>query len=674
MSLFISMLCSSTSANPLVQPQPALLPVGAHAVLPERSAQPFSMQFQAATLPALPAALVPTQLAGLLPATGWTGSVEDLEFRGEQPLPAAGALPARRLLRYQQVLAGAEVEGMGVLVVVDDTGLRSLSGALLNERSILNRRLWKQLPEAENTVAVLRLEGEGLRHAWRLRLASELLWLDAENGVVLERQSRVFGASAVGMAFQPDPLGELEERHFAVDRPVDGLWTLQQSGSLVVLPGGADGSWQPLAIPDNGADWADFRSFGTPEVEDISNPNYNPFFAQINLYSQLSEDLRVWTEWGGQYPGQIRAWTAHADPCGRGTADGACAWPGELYFGLGEATKGGRGAFHSALDGSLVSHELAHLLLTAQQEDNGGFLDAAIAEGFADYFSASRHGIAQIGAWTWAEPTPDLPRLLSQEDSFPLGWLQGGGDPHATGQILARALLNCREELGSNATLLDPWLADALSRAGLGQRDLQNPQPALRDLLLQLLLSAGDRPESLEIVQGFARVGIFTSPQEAVVDVHADILKEAPTFTIWGGEAFVLDDGGLVRGQAWNPTWILELASDAEFSENRWSSGPQSGITTGPNGVASQEWTLPDEAWQQLSSSSDLYYRLTTMDGRGGNLRSSTHYAAEAMPLPVGHAVIRATHSSVGCTSAGLNSTSGAGLLLGLCLAFRRRS
>ena len=674
MSLFISLLCLSTSANPLVQPQPALLPLGTHAVLPERSAQPFSMQFQAAELPALPAALVPTQLAGLLPATGWTGSVEDLEFRGEHSLPAAGALPARRLLRYQQVLGGAEVEGMGVLVVVDDTGLRSLSGALLNDRSILNRRLWKQLPEAEDTVPVLRLEADGLRHAWRLRLPTELLWLDAENGSVLERQSRVFSASAVGMAYHPDPLGELEESHFAVDRPVDGYWTLRQSGSLVVLPGGADGSRQPLALPDNGTDWADFRSFGTPEVEDIGNPNYNPFFAQINVYSQLSEDLRVWTEWGGRHPGEIRAWTAHADPCGRGTADGACAGPGELYFGLGEATKGGSGAFHSALDGSLVSHELAHLLLSAQQADNGGLLDAAIAEGFADYFSAARNGIMQIGAWTWAEPTPDLPRLLSQEDSFPLAWLQGGGDAHATGQILARALLNCHEELGTNAALLDPWLVDALGRAGLGQRNMQNPQPALRDLLLQLLLSAGDRAESLEIVQGFARVGIFTSPQEAVVDIHADILEEAPTFTIWGGEAFVWEEQGLVRAHAWNPTWILEVASDADFSENRWSSGPQTGITMGPTGVASQEWTLPDEAWQQLSSSSTLYYRLTTLDGRGGNLCSSTHYAAEAMPLPVGRAVVRAAPSTVGCTSMGSTSLSGAGLLLGLGLVLRRRA
>ena len=674
MSLFISLLCSSISANPLVQPQPALLPLGAHAVLPTQAAAPFSMQLQSAALPALPADLVPTQLAGLLPATGWTGSVDNLEFRGESQLPAAGALPARRLLRYQQMWAGAEVEGMGVLVVVDDTGLRSLSGALLNDRSILNRRLWKELPEAEETVAVLRLEGDGLRHAWRLQLPTELLWLDAENGAVLERQSRVFGASAVGMAFHPDPLGELEESHFVVDRPVDGYWTLRQSGSLIVLPGGADGSWQPLALPDSGADWADFRSFGIPAVEDISNPNYNPFFAQINLYFQLSEDLRVWTEWGGRHPGEIRAWSADADPCGLGTADGACAWPGELHFGLGEATQGRSGAYHSALDGSLISHELAHLLLVAQQADNGGFLDAALSEGFADYFSASRHGIVEIGAWTWAEPTPDLPRLLSEEDSFPLAWLQGGGDAHATGQILARALLNCREELGADATLLDPWLLDAVGRTGLGQRDPHNPQPALRDLLLQLLLSAGDRQESLEIVQGFARVGIFTSPQEAVVDIHADVLEEAPTFTIWGGESFVWEEEGLVRGEAWNPTWILEVASDADFSTNRWSSGPQSGITTGPTGVASQEWTLPEEVWQQLSSSPDLYYRLTTMDGRGGNLRSSTHYAAEAMPLPAGHAVIRVAPSTVGCSSTGSPSGSWSSLLLGLGLLLRRRS
>jgi hypothetical protein len=339
---------------------------------------------------------------------------------------------------------------------------------------------------------------------------------------------------------------------------------------------------------------------------------------------------------------------------------------------LGEATKGGSGAFHSALDGSLVSHELAHLLLVAQQQNSGGLVDLAVAEGFADYFSASRHGIEQIGAWTWAEPTADLPRLLSQEDAFPLAWLQGGGEAHATGQILARALLNCREELGENAALLDPWLIDALGRVGLGERDPRNPQLAMRELLLQLLLSVGDRPESLEILQAFARVGIFTSAQEAVVDIHADVLEEAPTFTIWGGEAFLWEEEGLVRGQAWNPSWVLELSTTADFSENRWSSGPMSGITTAANGVASQEWTLPEEVWEQFSSSSDLYYRLTTTDGRGGNLRSSTHYAAEAMPLPVGHAVIRAS-SSTGCTSTGLSSLSWSSLLVGLGLVLRRR-
>lgn len=679
MSLFISMLCFSPLSHSaqMVYPQPALLPVGATAVLPPWAGLPFTIALAPASLPAVPAELLPTLLQSLLPATGWPGPVESLEFRGESHLPAAGELPARRLLRYQQLLGDAELEGMGVLVVMDASGIRSLSGALQNEAEILNRRNWKEFPDAQQTTAVLRTEKEGLRHAWRLEMPTEILWLDAESGDVLERRSWIHAASALGVAFVPDPLGELEESHFAVDRPVDGFWYLRQSGSLIVLPGGADGLYQPLALPQNTADWADFRAFGTPAVEDLQAPGYNPHFAQINLYYHLSEDLHAWSQWGGQHPGEIIAWSAHPDPCGRGNADGACAWPGELRFGLGEATKGGSGAFHSALDGSLISHELAHLLLNQQQSLSGGVLDPSVEEGIADYFATSRHGLNSIGAWSWADPAEGMPRTLNEADAFPLAWLQGNGEAHANGQILARALLNSRSELdalsGAGA-LLDPWLVDSFSRLGLGEPDSRNPQRAIQELLLQLLLSVGSRPEALEILQAFAQVGIFTSPQEAVVDIDQDQLdpNHPPTFTIWSGEAFAWGEDGIIDGQSWNSTWILDVAGDPDFRQNRWSSGPQGDIRIGTNGVPSTTWTLPEEAWVPLSTGTDFYYRLTTVDGSGGKLRSSTHYAQEAMPLPPGHAVIR-TSEGGSCSSTGSTPFSMATVLIGALLGLRRR-
>lgn len=563
-------------------------------------------------------------------------------------LPAVDHLPLRTQYRFAQVLSGVELEGYGVVMVTDAKGLRSITGALVASPHLANR----EVLTAEEAVTVAggkaarlvgRVKGSEVRRAWEVEVhpGPMRVWVDAENGRILDQQAAFWSVEGRGYTWEPDPAGDLEEWSFEVDPGDTSEWLLQREGRLRVE--GADGS--VLSVASN----PDFRL-----------PSSDPRFPEVSLYSQLWSDQAAYSRWGATLPEVVAR-------MGAACADGSVACAGEdLRFGekLGSA----------ALDATVVSHELAHLLVAQQVEGAGGEVSEVVAEGVADYLACIRHHTDTIGAWLGEEDageTGGLPRQIGEEDVFP-GHLRFGNDPHATGQILAHALRRAQAGTALRGADLEPLLVDALGRSGLGLRfpGTERGYRAMQGVLLQLLQSAGPMPEAVALVQAFAEVGIFSSAQEAVMVPPSTLLDPAvpPTFRIYTGEAFSFQNGEVVPKAPLNRAFVVELASDPEFQVNDWVSEALGGVTVDEQGIASARWTVPEEVWAQLREQPQLYYRVTTWADTGGSVRSSTHYGGEAMRLPV--AEVSIAQVSSGCSHAGTPSVGWLGMAL---LWLRRR-
>ncbi len=148
-----------------------------------------------------------------------------------------------------------------------------------------------------------------------------------------------------------------------------------------------------------------------------------------------------------------------------------------------------------------------------------------------------------------------------------------------------------------------------------------------------------------KLLSGFARAGIFLAPRDAIIDIDDDFLDRGdatgPTFTVWTGRDYTFNANGTVNtgNQPFNTQFTVEVANDAAFTVNLVSSGPQGGVVAGAGGVGS--WTLPAADWNTLRTADDLFYRVTTTDGAGGNVRTSANPGNGTVTgVPPGRAVI----------------------------------
>jgi hypothetical protein len=175
-------------------------------------------------------------------------------------------------------------------------------------------------------------------------------------------------------------------------------------------------------------------------------------------------------------------------------------------------------------------------------------------------------------------------------------------------------------------------LMKAMTSSGLGllvNITDKSVHDSYADLERQLVVTHGTYWDTIKILSSFARAGIFLSPKEAIIDVSDDYLDRnsgtPPTFTIWTGEDYTFAGSTAVTTGTlpFNTHYTVEVASDASFSTNYFSSGLQAGVTAAAGGTAT--WQPTAAMWDTLKTADKLYYRVTTQDDAAANVRSSAN-------------------------------------------------
>lgn len=636
----------------------------------------------------------------------------DLQTREDTEI----ALRGETHYRFGQAVEGNRVEGLSVTAVVDDGGeLLRVTGALTDVDWLSNRpgieaeratalaeeylRVYTEvvsvdepvqtaLPTAEGLIAVWRVDVETKQGSWRLRI-------DAETGDVIGLEQRSLPVDARGQNVLPDPTGSFTQVWFEVNPAVSNKYTLTLDDVLTVTPAGADGcGTTPVSVSAGGA-FADFdvAPINGTTILSANQAGYNCRFQEVNVYGRISEALWWFDALGAETVPHLSAKANDDDPCGFGI-NNACSSGSALAFGIGEGTASGSMVFkdlwNTGLDETVIVHELGHTLFWSQSTQGSmGNLDSSLNEGVADYWGAVLVGTDTVGAWAGQNrlvPQDDgrMPRQLVATDIYPEHILLNGynNEPHANGEMIALALLNTRQEWGDRSPigkgLANRVVLSAMATAGVGVNTNGYSKLvylAFQDMLNQELLAVGNTLARVDMLQGFARAGIFTSAQEAVIDISDDYLSvsdSAPTFTVWTGEDWEWwYNTPSETAVSYNPYYEVELANDEGFTLNLVKSGTLSNIAEDLNGNSVGTWTPSEKEWDTLKAGSVLYYRVTSWGEGGVNQRSSESTKAGALSVPTARAVFN-DGGSAGCSAApGRGSL--VGLLAGLAALLARR-
>lgn len=513
--------------------------------------------------------------------------------------------------------------------------------------------------------------GNGFKYAWRMDITAVdgpyRVWVDAQNGNILQLDPKYFFDSGQGLVFNPNPNAGAVVKTFEVDPPSGGTYRLRLSGVLDVNNNGADGVCSgDLTIPDPGSGEANFNvaPINGAVVNRTSNPNYNCRFQDVNAYGWVYDNIQTITNTlSGQPLPAITATVNHNNPCGFGI-NNACANSVSftLTFGVGSATTGSSTScsalFNSAIDATVVTHEFGHLVNSNQYSVSGGSMTAAINEGLADFWAYTLHNTNTFGAW-WSLncPTPVqssfVPRQAEALDVFPEHRINfGDGFPHSDGQIISWALWNTRQELldisALGALSINSNLITAMTTAGVGVSPgstFRRVHDSYLDLLQQLAPLYATSRNIHKVLTGFSRAGIFLSDADAVIDINDDYLNRndaaGPTLSVWTGRDYTFNPDGSVNTatQPFNTRFTVEVANDEAFTVNLVSSGVQTGVVAGAGGMGS--WTIPTADWTTLKAQDQIFYRLTTTNNSGGNVRTSGNPGGGFLTnVPAGRATI----------------------------------
>ncbi len=618
--------------------------------------------------------------------------------------------------RLDQTVDGLVIEGRSVTAVVDDNGdLVHVSGALTNLTELSNRAridaerasalasAWiservgldsldtpeaMALPTGEGLVAIWRIDAHTSEGDWRLRI-------DAETGDVLGLEARSYAVEGQGKNALPAPTGAISVVSFEVDPAVSGKFKLKLTDTLTVTPLGADGcGTKPVTVASGAI--ADFNvsPINGTVISNATSAGYNCRFQEVNGFGRITDAIDAIDALGGAPMPEVTVAVNDSNACGFGI-NNACSGGSALAFSIGNGTATGSMVFkdlwNTALDETVMDHEFGHTVLWNQStQGSQGNLDSSLHEGVADYWGMVLVGTDTVGAWTGQNrggPQEDgrMPRQSLPTDVFPEHILLFGGnnESHANGKMIATALWNTRGEMGDRspigAGLADRMALLSMSSVGLGVSLSGSPKTvyqAFQDMLGQDLLTAGNNVGRIDMLQGFARAGIFTSPREAVIDISDDYLATsdpAPTFTVWTGEDFVWSGSSPSESStSYNPYYEIELANDSAFTVNPVKSGTLNNITEDANGNSNGTWSPSKAQWTSLKGGSVLYYKVTSWGEGGVNSRSSLSTKAGALSVPVASAVIN-DGGSAGCATGGVGSTL-SGLLIGLGALLGRRA
>ena len=607
------------------------------------------------------------------------------------------ALRSKEIFVYEQRFRDVRLENSGVEGIwIEGRGLVAVTGRVFNWVKIDNQRklsekeavkvarshvgrttkvLDRPVPKPE---LVILPYGKTMRYAWRLDVAAEegsyRLWLDAARGTVLQLEPLFWFDSGEGLVFDPDPMTGTNVLNFELDGPTGGQYQLLLTGEVNENNDGADGATGDLTIADAGTGTADFNvpPINSTVVQRVSDAGYNSRFQEVNGYAWVYWDALLMEALGSQ---SLPSFTVTVNY----NADNAWGGGGSITLGAGSGTLNGSTSasalYNTAIDATVVTHELGHTLTPEQMAVSGGTLTYAMSEGLSDFWAATIHNTPIVAGWSAQNrgapvQTGSIPREAEALDVFPehRSYSTSG---HADGQIVNWALWSTRTGLNNlsalGALLIDIHLLDALTTSGVGVLSGTTDKrvhDSYLDLFQQLGTTFGTSSSIHKLLSGFARAGIHLSERDAVIDIDDDYLARGsatgPTFTIWTGRDYQFSGETAVAANVFNTRFEVEAANDAAFAVNLVSSGVLAGVTVSAEGVPVATWTLPTSDWNTLKAGDFLYYRVTTTDDAGGNSRISTSpgdgFIASVTPA---RAVINES-GVCECTCAASASTSGA--------------
>lgn len=569
---------------------------------------------------------------------------------------------------FEQRVNGVPIQGSGVRAIIrSGEGVVALTGRVFNQVKITNSR---QLNEdsavkaadayvlrhtrlspqnAPKPELVILPYGKTMLYAWREDVTAiegtYRLWLDAGSGKVLELQPQFAPDSATGLVFNPDPNTGTTEQTFEVNAPSHNNYTLALTGKETFANSGADGvSSGNITVSSSGGNANfDVSPINGTTVDRTSSSGYNGQFQDVNAFSWVYNSTKNAEAWGSQTFPSMSVTVNATDACGFGI-NNSCGGGNQVTFGIGTATTSSSTStsdlFNSAIDATVVVHEWAHNLSRLQIAVGGGTLNSALDEGHSDFWAATTFNNPLFGGW-WAHnsstpvQTGFVPRGADALDAFPSHRSLGGTDPHADGQIIDWALWQTRTGM-NNLSVLGAFITDvdlikAMASTGVGVLTgtaAKRVHDAFLDVLKQMTVQFGTNSDINKLLAGFAQAGIFLSERDAVIDISDDYLARSsatgPTFTIWTGRNYEFNsDESVSTTSNFNVRFTVDVANDAGFTTNHFSSGVQSGVVNSAAGVPTGTWTLPVSDWNALKSGDQLFYKVTTTDSSGGNARSS---------------------------------------------------
>jgi hypothetical protein len=575
---------------------------------------------------------------------------------------------ARRTVVYpfRQVHEGTRIENSQLLYVVRQGGFASITGNIFTRIVATNQRRVPpedavraahrfvgehvritSAPEATKAESVLVPFAEGFKYAWAFDVDTEegkyRAWVDADEPRILQLLPLFSRDDGRGLRFNPSPATGTLLEDFRVDGPSGGKYSLTLSGTLKVVSQGADGCTGNVTV-NSGSGSANFdvAPINSTNVQTASAMGYNCRFQEVNAFATV-DFLRETYDWMGSQTFPMI--NVSVDEAGNSNSfDGT----NTVDLSIGNATMGNTSSacpsvdkFSGAIDSTCIAHEFSHFLNMIQFAVSGGTLPSSLNEGLADWWADTIFDTDTFGAWYGqrcpATQSGFLPRQSEADDVFPRHRTTNGGqrEAHSDGQMISWALWNLRRELfevGALGVLIaDVDVMKALTTSGTGVVSGISDKAvhdSFVDLERQLVTNRGVDWWTTKIVSAFAHAGLFLSDREAIIDIDDDYLNRTsatpPTFTVWTGRDYTFDGAGnaVTTGAVpFNTRFVIDVANDAGFTTNMFSSGSLGGVSSGQGGSA--KWQLPSASWDVVKPGDHLYFRVRTSDDAGGNVRTS---------------------------------------------------
>ncbi len=323
-----------------------------------------------------------------------------------------------------------------------------------------------------------------------------LVWLDAENGIILKMEPFLSQVSATATVFNRDPGVGTTAGGFQVDSSTVGQYTLQRSGvSGRIEYKGDPTKGANVAISDStGGSSPTAANFDQAPINDAANalcaatPGSNRTFQQINLFSTLTRQYETVLGQGIFMPFPTSPWMPQVETTsniswsymnfgtGYGYFDIAC--PNFTTGALADPLN----FMNFAHDNTMIGHELGHNAtwrLTISRPANwcptppcALPVGWAVLHDLADFWGAHLESTPCIGGWVaknmggmdasrncaLSDENDKLPRKLEVAtplnaadplDHFPEHRTLFGGGEYSNGQIGGAALWQVREGMRS---------------------------------------------------------------------------------------------------------------------------------------------------------------------------------------------------------------------------------